>query len=772
MAVEFSFFSKEVLAPGAPIRITLPRRVDSVATRKAIHVEAGSHRIAVPIRVDADANATAAELSTHALASDLYRIIVDALVDGAGNAVTSHPASRLVCIRRFPSSIPKHLRVEHAIHLAVGELETQRLKPGEKAPSGTQYLSRVKAVHHDTLVPCCLSYDGQGNDVDGEAILRAVNERRLAKFGHIHETLWHELEAAEESDAFEVTVWPLLQFDPLLVRKEGDGRSVRDAYRTPKEELIGLVTGFGADVADHSLLPSFSTRLTVSQIRVLAKSEHVGKIYPCLQTAGVDRDGDDDGDKVIPKSIGLARGTKALEQGHNGENIKVAVLWERGPTDVTHLELAGRLETDTSGVTRSENEHARAVCGIIKNKQPPGTNVVNGYAPGCTLYLANRVKTDRGKTESLEWVITNQCSVVCVSSHERPEATTSTMSARDVQMDFLSATHPFPTFVTAGGQPRINEDADPPETYDNLPPSTDYVVHKAFNIMTVGAHITYLSTKDPSKNIPQWVNYRNPSSPHHDRELPDIVAPGIKVYYMGSSHTGTSFAAPAVAGTVAILQSTNKDLIIRPEACRAIMLAGAGRNAFGNRWWADLSTQKLPEPQRVDGKDGAGALDALAAVRITQNLKRAPSPPSALGWDRSGLEPADFEGDRKLSKKRWFIQVPALSADPSTPPDDKILKELNLRATLAWISTFEFRGMPRNLANAESSVLSLNLDLILLDEAGKEIASSTSFDNNYEVIDFPALPGHKYSIAIRLVSGTGFTPFAVAWCCFLKGSAM
>ena len=52
-------------------------------------------------------------------------------------------------------------------------------------------------------------------------------------------------------------------------------------------------------------------------------------------------------------------------------------------------------------------------------------------------------------------------------------------------------------------------------------------------------------------------SFVNPISPHMDRELHEITANGDDVFAVGGGMGGTSFAAPAVAGTVAIMQEAD-----------------------------------------------------------------------------------------------------------------------------------------------------------------------------------------------------------------------
>ena len=128
--------------------------------------------------------------------------------------------------------------------------------------------------------------------------------------------------------------------------------------------------------------------------------------------------------------------------------------------------------------------------------------------------------------------------------------------------------------------------------------------HKGYNCIVVGGH------DDAATGFYNRTVFRNPKSTHNDRELPTIAANATELSIFGfTGLSGTSFAAPAVAGVSALIQEHNNALKSWPEGQRAILYASAGFKIAGGSWASNISANK-------DTKDGAGTLDAREAVFI------------------------------------------------------------------------------------------------------------------------------------------------------------
>ncbi|KAK3368784.1 hypothetical protein B0H63DRAFT_442012 [Podospora didyma] len=217
-------------------------------------------------------------------------------------------------------------------------------------------------------------------------------------------------------------------------------------------------------------------------------------------------------------------------------------------------------------------------------------------------------------------------------------------------------------------------------------------------------------------------------SPHGDRELPEIAANGTGVSTIGETNSGTSFAAPAVAGTAALIQSVDGSLKTWPEACRAVLFASADRNISGGTWAQDLVA-------KVDASDGAGALNAQLAVLIAQTRANRDNTALVRGWDAGSLVTANFDTNTQLSTFKYRIQVPSSALN----------LKYTVKVALAWDSKVALNAA----GTATASTLTNDLDLIVMDSSGMWVGSSSSFDNSYEIVEFTGTKGAAYDIVVR-----------------------
>ncbi len=335
----------------------------------------------------------------------------------------------------------------------------------------------------------------------------------------------------------------------------------------------------------------------------------------------------------------------------------------------------------------------------------------------CSLFSANSMDLD-----AIRWAAQDQgCTVISQSFHRTAEQTSSGLSHDDMYKDWLALHWPFPTIVEASGNGT----------------STEFVNHKGFNRLTAGSH------DDSATAMASDSVFRNPASTHGDREQPEISANGIGVTAVGLTMSGTSFAAPATAGVAAVLQQAAPVLQSWPEGCRAILQASAWRNPSGGRWRADLIAG-------VDGRDGAGAVDAEAAVSIAKSRQHAQQRRLA---PRLGHRDAAYGRPLQWRCRRSPIAIKT----PARP----IFWGQHVKVALAWDSNATRTSFL--FFESLSDALTVDLDLQVRDSAGNFVAFSSSFDNSYEIAEFDAKAGETYEVSIRRWSGTDDVWYGIAW---------
>ncbi len=222
--------------------------------------------------------------------------------------------------------------------------------------------------------------------------------------------------------------------------------------------------------------------------------------------------------------------------------------------------------------------------------------------------------------------------------------------------------------------------------------------------------------------------YINPTSPHGDREKPEIVAVGVSVTALEignavRTETGTSLAAPQVAGLAALLINRNSSLGSWPEAMRAIIMASATHNIVGPstivRGQGDL-------------KDGAGAINADLADRAAQIRGTASNACNSSCWWGESISNSGFPIGTDT--------IRTFSVNTTT----------FVRVAIAWWANAD---TPAN--NYSFSRLDTDLDLRIKRPDGQWVtgALSASFDNNYEIVEFVALQPGQYQIVINKFRG-------------------
>jgi hypothetical protein len=704
--------ANEVLFPGASIVVEARRALDRRSAQGGIVV----HGVRGNVRVSRRGR-VATWSSEEDLAPGHHLLLVGGLLTDKGRAIPE-TLSVPFFVTDSVAKVPSTLRVESLSRLRIAEFGTERL-PSNRRPDG-RFIELMKASNRKSGAPVDLAFDQSGRAVDADRIFQRLLRARVKRFGKLHETLHAQIERTGPRKRLPVAFWLRSDEATALGEKKEKGETRRPTRQAQAQlrAIRGSVRSFASRLAEaypgHELEPDpvapvVYADLTRAEIEALAKDRDVVGVF--LR----EREGIED----LSDSIAIANSDDVHALGFKGSGVKVAV-WESAPDDTSMLSIAASFKS--SGASTSQ--HSRHTHGIVKNVEK---GAPHGHAPSCSLHSANDKDLD-----ALRWAALDKgCTVISQSFHRSSEPGSATMSYDDIYKDWLALRWPYPTIVQAAGN-YWNGDSD-----GITPPSSEYVNHKGYNGLVVGNH------DDDAAAMAGDSVFRNPSSTHGDRELPEIAANGTSVTTVGLTMSGTSMASPAVAGCAALIQNVDSTLKSWPEGCRAILLAAAKRNVSGDTWWQDVLAN-------VDAADGTGAVDALEGTQIAKQRRRRNAAGSSRGWDVGTLRGDDIGSNRRTTFSH-FVTVPSGRLRPR-----------KVKIALAWdsrIRTLSIFGIELLLG----SVLSVDLDLQVFDSRGVQVGYSGSWDNSYEVAEFVGNPGETYTVKIRRWSGTDDVWYGIAW---------
>lgn len=465
------------------------------------------------------------------------------------------------------------------------------------------------------------------------AVEEAEAQRYRAQYGKLQPALYERLQTMRDEETVRVTIWVVAPAGQSLAERQaaifaelaakypeaqtdiehsGKPMDVSDpalAERIYREyvqmlnaetaarirPLVKSLEAQGFTVETSPGLPAVTATLPKKIVKMIAVRDDVGAIY--LAEGGFRRTLN----SAIPSNLAPA----VWARGYDGTGVDIAILeddnvdftspsWSECPNGDNCFRHVGVTQAGISGV----DWHASLVASAAASDH--GT--YRGMAPGATIMSAGMRGFQRQDgVDALVWALNNGAEIVNVSGGWCPGTTQ--MDNIDRAFDHYARAR-FRLLVAAAG----NNDALCPFDYVDSPA-------KGWNVLSVGAYDDHNDSDWSNDTMPHWSAWVNPDSPSHDREKPEVVAPGVEITGIGLDgqlvtnpdlNSGTSFAAPQVAGLGALLIHRNWSLNTWPEASRAIIMASATHNIDG--------PTGIPSGQ--DLRDGAGAINAALADTV------------------------------------------------------------------------------------------------------------------------------------------------------------
>ncbi len=494
--------------------------------------------------------------------------------------------------------------------------------------------------------------------------------------------------------------------DPALARQ------IRAEYERMRQEdiaarirpLVTYLESRGTVFETHYLLPSITTTLSKEAILALVRRDDVQTIYLLegKEESALDA-------AVHTNRVASVWAALGLEGVAEPTIPNIIAIVENGNVDWDNSFLH---HTSTRLVAANgEIDHTTVVASAAASFH----DTYRGMSPGATVLSAGTDGTMSGMHFALNWAIDNGADAVNISGVFYNN--TLDLEWLDRALDYTSRERGA-TIMVAAGNHRNEYIASP---------------GKGWNMITVGG-INDQGTINWNDDVMYWTggnngsSYLDPGGPHGDREKPEVAAPAQDIRAIATNDapqtwSGTSLAAPQVAGLVTLLMHDNGKLENWPTAVKAILMASAMHNVEGD--------------SRLSDEDGAGSIDASRAYTIAHHYRSDGT--ACWGWscwwavDTTSTYPAPGNWLRQS----FFATQGDL-----------------IRVAIAWWSEAD---PPPAYPTLGDDALTSNFDLYVWDPNASLVASgySASWDNNYEIVEFSAPQTGLYEIgAYKSPNGT------------------
>lgn len=538
----------------------------------------------------------------------------------------------------------------------------------------------------------------------------AEQQSHNEQFGRLHPELRQRLASAPDGERIKVILWLK---DVLGAEKSYQRPSPEGKHAEPEMEAINrddVLDERSADVAEvnepireriqrmgfattaDTYSPAVYAELPPAAIREAGFWDEVDMIYP---------------DQIHEPALNIARQTIYASivhsRGITGAGSYVGVVEVGGgiPYPTTNPYLPGVVR-DTTNTCLSE--HSTGVAGIIKSSHSTYKGIaykanvrVGGSCIGYGSELwsaASRAYNWGADVINNSWGIAIDSMVPC---------------ANDRFFDDMVINKHVNIVAAAGNRAGpCNGDAKV------VSPGLGY------NTITVGNFNDMNTVSWADDAMQSCSSYVDPVSSHGDREKPELAAPGSRINsttisspWVGAIGSGTSYAAPMVSGTIALMIDRNASLDSWPEAVKAILMATATNNIEG--------------ATRLSEKDGAGALVASRADYVAMNTSNAYGRWGALAYSCTTADPYSISMSLTAGKKT--------------------------RVVIVWDQNTDYAFY--------ASKPSADLDLKIY-RGTTLIAGSYSMDNTYEIVEFTPAATGIYTLKIDRVR-CDLTPKWLGW---------
>ncbi|MEK6677635.1 MAG: S8 family serine peptidase [Planctomycetota bacterium] len=536
--------------------------------------------------------------------------------------------------------------------------------------------------------------DENGFELDTAAVQQSEKEAYEATYGKLHPDLLQALPVVAGDETVPVIIWlsgtedaAAERPDPSVRLSKSEGEALTqqiefqrsEAVRLTVEPLANSLAEAGFNVSVNEQSPVVYAELDPATIDEVSRISNVDMIYLDTQN-----------EANLATARVVVRADIVNARGFTGSGVRVGEIEVGGRIATANPYLAGVVQDLLYSCV---HWHATAVAGMIRSTH--GTQ--RGIAPNATLWVGGSCG---GWGSELQNRAT-ACADWGARAINNSWGSTSNSQVPDANARFFDdmVINRWRTIVFAAGN----------RGGAGCSQGTDGVVTNpaiAYNVIAVG-NIDDRGTTGTGDDIMSGCSsWKDPLSTHGDREKPEVSAPGTNITstdtaspWINNMGSGTSYSAPMVTGTAALMIQRNSSLGVWPEAVKAILMATALQNVEG--------------ASRLSEKDGAGGINADRADDVVRGVNGSWG---AQSYSCSAAASTDVMNMSLVAGKRTRVCI-VFDTDPTY--------------------------------GSYTSQPCADLDLQVISPTNTVVTSSLSYDNTYEIVDFTPSTTGTYKIRVN-----------------------